>query len=139
MLERIGVSLEEDLLARFDGLIAERGYVNRSEAIRDLIRDALVQREWRESQGSDERVGVAVLVYDPDARGVARKLAHVQHEHRRAVVSSLHVHVDAHRCLEVIVLRGPAADVVRMGEGLASAKGVVYGKVVPATTGAALR
>ncbi len=139
MLERIGVSLEDELLARFDRLIEERGYVTRSEAIRDLIRDALVQREWRESQGAEERVGVAVLVYDHDAQGVARKLASVQHENHRAVVSSLHVHLDAHNCLEVLVLRGPAAEVIRMGEGLASAKGVKYGKVVPATTGRALR
>jgi len=67
MLERIGISLEGDLLAQFDRLIAGKGYVNRSEAIRDLIRDALVQREWSESSGKDERVAVVTLVYDHDA------------------------------------------------------------------------
>jgi CopG family nickel-responsive transcriptional regulator len=139
MIERIGVSLEADLLSQFDRLIADKGYVNRSEAIRDLIRDALVQREWSESKGSEERVGVAVLVYDHDSSSLAQKLAHIQHENHRAVVSALHVHMDAHNCLEVLVLRGAARDIAGMGEGLVSTKGVKYGKLVPATTGQTLR
>jgi len=139
MLERIGVSLEDELLARFDALIAEKGYVNRSEAIRDLIRDALVQRSWSESRGREERVAVVTLVYDHDSSSLAQKLAHIQHENHRAVVSALHVHMDAHNCLEVLVLRGRAKDVARMGDGLVSTKGVKYGKLVPATTGQDLR
>ena len=139
MIERIGISLEDDLLVRFDRLIAQKGYVNRSEAIRDLIRDTLVQREWSESSGSEERVAVVTLVYDHDSSSLAQKLAHIQHENHRAVVSALHVHMDEHNCLEVLVLRGRARDVVRMGEGLVSTKGVKYGKVVPATTGQTLR
>jgi len=135
MLERIGVSLEDELLARFDRLIAEKGYVNRSEAIRDLIRDALVQRSWHESDGREERVAVVTLVYGHDSSSLAQKLAHIQHENHRAVVSALHVHMDEHNCLEVLVLRGRARDVVAMGEGLVSTKGVKYGKLVPATTG----
>jgi CopG family transcriptional regulator, nickel-responsive regulator len=139
MLERIGVSLEDELLARFDALIAEKGYVNRSEAIRDLIRDALVQRSWSESDGREERVAVVTLVYDHDSSSLAQKLAHIQHENHKAVVSALHVHLDPHNCLEVLVLRGRGKDVIRMGEGLASTKGVKYGKLVPATTGQDLR
>jgi CopG family nickel-responsive transcriptional regulator len=139
MIERIGVSLEADLLSQFDRLIADKGYVNRSEAIRDLIRDALVQREWSESKGSEERVAVAVLVYDHDSSSLAQKLAHIQHENHRAVVSALHVHMDEHNCLEVLVLRGAARDIAGMGEGLVSTKGVKYGKLVPATTGQTLR
>ena len=139
MIERIGVSLEADLLTQFDRLIADKGYVNRSEAIRDLIRDALVQREWTESKGREERVAVAVLVYDHDSSSLAQKLAHIQHENHRAVVSALHVHMDPHNCLEVLVLRGGARDIVAMGEGLVSTKGVKYGKLVPATTGQTLR
>ena len=138
MLERIGVSLEGELLARFDELIAEKGYVNRSEAIRDLIRDALVQRRWSESEGTEERVAVATLVYDHDSSSLAQKLAHIQHENHKAVVSALHVHMDEHNCLEVLVLRGRGKDVVAMGEGLVSTKGVKYGKLVPATTGQTL-
>jgi CopG family nickel-responsive transcriptional regulator len=139
MLERIGVSLEDELLARFDRLIAEKGYASRSEAIRDLIRDALVQRAWSESDGRDERVAVVTLVYDHDSSSLAQKLAHIQHENHKAVVSALHVHMDAHNCLEVLVLRGRARDVAGMGEGLVSTKGVKYGKLVPATTGQDLR
>jgi CopG family nickel-responsive transcriptional regulator len=138
MLERIGISLEEDLLAQFDRLIAEKGYVNRSEAIRDLIRDSLVQREWAEG-GREEKVAVVTLVYDHDSASLAQKLAHIQHENHRAVVSALHVHLDPHNCLEVLVLRGKGKDVSAMGDGLVSTKGVKYGKVVPATTGEGLR
>jgi CopG family nickel-responsive transcriptional regulator len=139
MIERIGISLEEDLLKQFDRLIEQKGYVNRSEAVRDLIRDTLVQREWSESNGSEERVAVVTLVYDHDSSSLAQKLAHIQHENHRAVVSALHVHMDEHNCLEVLVLRGRARDVVRMGEGLVSTKGVKHGKLVPATTGQRLR
>ena len=139
MLERIGISLEDKLLAQFDRLIAQKGYVNRSEAIRDLIRDALVQREWSESAGGEERVAVVTLVYDHDASNLAHKLAHIQHENHKAVVSALHVHMDAHNCLEVLVLRGRASDVLAMGDGLVSTRGVKFGKVLPATTGQSLR
>jgi CopG family nickel-responsive transcriptional regulator len=140
MLERIGISLEDDLLAKFDKLIAEKGYVNRSEAIRDLIRDALVQRSWTADSGQrEERVAVVTLVYDHDSSSLAQKLAHIQHENHKAVVSALHVHMDEHNCLEVLVLRGRGKDVITMGEGLVSTKGVKYGKLVPATTGQDLR
>ena len=135
MIERIGVSLEAELLVQFDRLIEQKGYESRSEAIRDLIRDALVQRRWSESEGSEERVAVATLVYDHDSSSLAQKLAHIQHENHRAVVSALHVHMDEHNCLEVLVLRGRGRDVVAMGEGLVSTKGVKYGRLVPATTG----
>jgi CopG family nickel-responsive transcriptional regulator len=138
MLERIGISLEEDLLAQFDRLIAEKGYVNRSEAVLDLIRDSLVQREWA-SRGKEEKVAVVTLVYDHDSASLAQKLAHIQHENHRAVVSALHVHLDPHNCLEVLVLRGRGRDISAMGDGLVSTKGVKYGKVVPATTGEGLR
>jgi CopG family transcriptional regulator, nickel-responsive regulator len=139
MLERIGVSLEDGLLAQFDRLITEKGYVNRSEAIRDLIRDALVHREWSESAGREERVAVVALVYGHDSSSLAQKLAHIQHENHKAVVSALHVHMDEHNCLEVLVLRGRGREVLAMGEGLISTKGVRFGKLVPATTGQALR
>jgi CopG family nickel-responsive transcriptional regulator len=139
MLERIGISLEDELLVLFDRLIAEKGYASRSEAVRDLIREALVQREWSRAAGREERVAVVALVYDHDSSSLAQKLAHIQHENHRAVVSALHVHLDPHNCLEVLVLRGRAAEVIRMGEGLVSTKGVKYGKVVPATTGQDLR
>jgi len=138
MLERIGISLEDDLLRQFDRLIAEKGYASRSEAIRDLIRAELVQRAWAETKGKEERVVVVALVYDHDSSSLAQKLTHIQHENHLAVVSSLHVHMDAHNCLEVLVLRGRAREVLAMGESLASTRGVKFGRVLPATTGAEL-
>lgn len=139
MIERIGISLERELLDEFDRLIAKKGYANRSEAVRDLIREALVQREWSETAGSEEKVAVVALVYDHDSSSLSQKLTHIQHENHRAVVSSLHVHMDAHNCLEVLVLRGRARSVLQMGDVLVSAKGVKYGRVLPATTGERLR
>ncbi len=136
MLERTAISLERDLLAKFDRLIKQRRYANRSEAIRDLIRDQLVQDEWsRQEKDANEKVAVVSLVYDHDSSSLAQKLTHVQHEHHKAVVSSVHVHLDAHNCLEVLILRGRASEIIAMGESLVSTKGVKYGKVVPATTG----
>jgi CopG family nickel-responsive transcriptional regulator len=137
MVERVGISLEDTLLAQFDELIRKRSYPNRSEAVRDLIREKLVEREW---EGADadtdaERVAVVMLVYDHDASSLAQKLTHIQHEHHRAVVSSLHVHLDAHNCLEVLILRGKASQILAMGDSLVSAKGVKFGRVMPATTG----
>jgi CopG family nickel-responsive transcriptional regulator len=139
MIERIGVSLDNDLLEQFDQLIELKGYATRSEAIRDLIRDALVQRQWSEARSREEQVAVVTLVYDHDSSSLAQKLAHIQHENHKAVVSALHIHLDEHNCLEVLVLRGRAGDVLRMGEGLISTKGVKHGKLVPATTGHRLR
>jgi CopG family transcriptional regulator, nickel-responsive regulator len=139
MLERIGISLGDALLAQFDQHIAEKGYENRSEAIRDLIRDTPVQREWSRSNPNEERVAVVTLVYGHDSSSLAQKLAHIPHENHRAVVSALHVHRDPHNCLEVLVLRGRAHEVQSMGEGLVSTKGVKHGRLVPATTGERLR
>jgi CopG family nickel-responsive transcriptional regulator len=98
-----------------------------------------VQRAWERSDDREERVAVVALVYDHDSSSLAQKLAHIQHHNHKAVVSTLHVHMDAHNCLEVLVLRGNARDVVEMGNGLASTKGVKYGKFLPATTGRGLR
>lgn len=135
MLERIGISLEDSLLEQFDVIIKSRGYSNRSEAIRDLIREQLVHREWERGAGNEERVAVVTLVYDHDASHINDKLTHIQHENHRAVVSTLHVHLDAHNCLEVLILRGKASQVVNLGNSLVSTKGVKYGKMTPATAG----
>jgi len=139
MLERVGISLEDSLLAKFDKLIKRRGYANRSEAIRDLIREQLVREEWAEEHSDQgERVAVVTLVYDHESSHLSHKLTHVQHESHRAVVSALHVHLDAHNCLEVLILRGTAREVLAIGESLVATKGVKYGRIVPATTGRAI-
>ena len=138
MLERIGISLEDDLLRQFDRLIAEKGYANRSEAVRDLIRAELVQRAWAEAKGREERVVVVTLVYDHDSSSLAQKLTRIQHENHLAVVSSLHVHMDAHNCLEVIIVRGVSSKVKLIANTLLSTRGVKHGQLVSTSTGRTL-
>lgn len=133
---RIGVSLGKALLSAFDGLCRKRGYTNRSEAIRDLIRNELVRTEWTEDNRTT--VGALCIVYEHDRREISKRLTHVQHEHRSLVISTLHVHLDEHNCLEVLILRGKAKNLRAFSDGLISTKGVKHGDLVMATTGAAL-
>lgn len=133
---RFGISADETLLERFDALIAEKGYVNRSEAIRDLIRGALVEEQWRVGEG--EAVGTVTLVYDHHSTDLADKLTEHQHSHHEAIVSTLHVHLDAHHCLEVVVLRGKVREIEHIADGLIGTKGVKHGKFVATTTGVGL-
>lgn len=137
MLQRIGISLEDELLEQFDELISEQGYVSRSEAVRDLIRDRLVQRQWRD--GNHVSMGVVVLVYDHHASDLSQRLAEAQHDHFANVISTLHVHVDHDNCLEVLVLKGRAREIKRLGDSLVSVRGVKHGQFVPATTGQGLQ
>jgi CopG family nickel-responsive transcriptional regulator len=138
MLSRVGISLDEDLLARFDDLIAGRGYTNRSEAIRDMIREALVDERWERSGGDEERVAVVCLVYDHDEHDLGHRLTHVQHDHHDVVVSTMHVHMDRHNCLEVLILRGRAREILATADALIATRGVKLGRLVPATTGEGL-
>jgi len=135
-LTRFGISIDSDLLDCFDRMIGDKGYANRSEAIRDLIRAALVEQEWRQDEG--ETVGTVTLVYDHHTRDLADKLTDHQHSHHDAIVSALHVHLDAHHCLEVVVVRGPSGKVKRLADELIGTKGVKHGKLTMTTTGASL-
>lgn len=130
---RFGVSIDERLLHRFDELIEQKGYVNRSEAVRDLIRNALVDDQWRRSD--EEIVATVTLVYDHHTRELSHRLTEQQHSHYQSILSTLHVHLDAHHCLEVVVLRGRAEEVRRLAEELIGTKGVKHGKLVTSTTG----
>lgn len=130
---RFGVSIEERLLERFDELIAEKAYVNRSEALRDLIRASLVDEQW--NVGEAEAVGTVTLVYDHHAHDLADKLTDHQHVHHHEIVSTLHVHLDSDHCLEVVVLRGVARDIRHIADELIGTKGVKHGKFVATTTG----
>jgi len=114
-----------------DRLRSGRRYSNRSEFVRDLLRAELVKEEWQEQAG--ETVGVLVLVYDHDTRALTDRLTDIQHEHHGAIAATLHVHLDAHTCLEVIPLRGMVKDIRRIANQLLSIKGVRYGQLVPAT------
>ncbi len=136
-LTRFGISIDQELLDQFDRLISRKGYANRSEAIRDLIRNSLVEDEWRE--GDRETVGTITLVYDHHTRDLADKLTEHQHSHHDAIISALHVHLDAHHCLEVVVARGAGSKVKKLADELIGTKGVVHGKLTMATTGKQLR
>ena len=132
---RFGVSLEDDLLRSFDRSISEMGYANRSEAIRDLIRDHLVQKKV--SRGNEEIIGIASLVYDHRTHRLGDILADMQHKAKVAINASLHIHLDEHNCLEVIVIRGEAQKVHEVAGKLIATKGVENGKLV--TTAAEIK
>lgn len=134
---RFGVSIDEKLLVSFDSLITQKGYMNRSEAIRDLIRGALVELKWE--GGEEETVGTVTLVYDHHVRDLSEKLTEQQHAHHGEIISALHVHLDHHNCLEVLVVRGKARNVKKIADELIGVKGVKHGKLVMTTTGAELR
>jgi CopG family nickel-responsive transcriptional regulator len=124
-LARFGVSLERDLLAEFDRLIEKKGYANRSEAIRDLLRERIVREQWE--AGTENAVGTITLVYNHDTRDLDDKLNDLQHAHYRSIVSTLHVHLDPHHCLEVLVLRGKAAEIKSIADRLIGTRGVKHG------------
>jgi len=131
-LVRFGVSLGKDLLERFDALIAERGYDNRSEAFRDLIRGALVEQEWREG---GEVAGAITLVYEHHKKDLVGRLTDIQHEAHDVIISTQHIHLDHDHCLEILAVRGRSADVRRLADSLRSIKGVLQGSVNMASTG----
>jgi CopG family transcriptional regulator, nickel-responsive regulator len=129
---RFGISLEDNLLDSFDQLIEQKGYMNRSEAIRDLIRASLVE----ERLGSEEQlaVGTVTLVYNHHVRDLSDKLTEHQHSHHEQIISALHVHLDAHNCLEVLIIRGLVREIKQIAHELIGVKGVKHGKLVMTTT-----
>lgn len=130
---RFGVSLDIDLLTRFDDLCREKSYQTRSEAIRDLIRNALVQKEWED--GGEETVGVLSLVYDHHHSDLSQKLTEIQHQALDVIVTSMHIHLDHHNCLEVLVLRGSGQTIRETSQKLISTKGVKHGSLNLTTSG----
>jgi CopG family nickel-responsive transcriptional regulator len=136
-VERIGVSLDRELLEAFDRLVARRGYDNRSEAIRDLIRDRLVENQWDE--GGGESVAAVSIVYDHHSSDLSRRLTALQHDTYLTVLSTVHFHLDHHNCLEIIVLKGEVAELRRIADRLTTLKGVKVGRVSYLSTGESLR
>jgi CopG family nickel-responsive transcriptional regulator len=130
---RIGVAISGDLLEKFDKLIAQRGYTNRSEAFRDLIRNELVQETWKSSDS--EVFGTVTLVYDHHARLLPERLTELQHHYHAAVLSALHVHLDHDNCLEVVLVKGKAALVEKLSNALIAIKGVKHGRFTVTTSG----
>lgn len=131
-LTRFGVSIDTDLLKRFDAFIAGTGYENRSEAFRDLIRARLVEEEVQKN--SSRALGVLSIVYDHHQRELEEKLTGLQHHHFASIVAATHVHVDHDNCLEVILLKGKVSELRHIASSLASLKGVKHSKLVLTST-----
>ncbi len=132
-LKRFGIAMDAALLADFDRLIAQAGYQNRSEAIRDLVRDYLVTDQWQDPRATV--IGTITLVYDHHSSDVEHRLTHLQHEHAGEICASTHVHLDHDNCLEVIIVRGPSKMVRDLASQLIASRGVKHGKLVCTTTG----
>ncbi len=135
-ITRFGISMDSQLLNRFDRFISQHGHVNRSEAIRDLVRDRLVKEEWTDEKM--ETVGTITIIYDHHQRELAEKLTEQQHKAQESVISVMHVHLDHHNCLEVLAVRGKAKHIKTLSDNLISAKGVKHGKLVMTSTGKGL-
>jgi len=132
-VERFSVAMNRELLKKFDEMIGHKGYPNRSEAIRDLVRNALVEEQWAHP---NEKLAVTVtLVYDHHTRELAERLAGIQHHHARLVVAATHIHLDHDNCLEVVILRGLSNQVRQLAELLIAQKGVKHGRAVYTTDG----
>lgn len=130
---RIGVAINDELLEKFDQLIEKRGYTNRSEAFRDLIRSELVQEVWETSEAVV--FGTVTLVYDHHVRLLTEKLTELQHKFHSSILSSMHVHLDHDNCLEVILVKGKAPVVQKLANSLIATKGVKHGRFTATTSG----
>jgi CopG family nickel-responsive transcriptional regulator len=126
-VERIGVSLENELLAKFDKLIAKQGYKSRSEAIRDLVRQRLSDEQMGDPK--TEAVAAVILVYDHHSTKVMEKITGLQHSHLIQTISAMHIHLSEHDCLELIALRGRVSEIKKTAENIISIKGVKLGRI----------
>ena len=134
-LVRTGISLESDLLARFDRVIQKKGYKNRSEAIRDLVRDFAVTEDAEENRTV---VGTLTMVYDHHRPKLSEQLTEAQHHAESKVLAATHVHLDHHNCLEVIIMKGRSSEVRGIADRILSLRGVKHGKLVLTTQGKGL-
>ncbi|MGI8495318.1 MAG: nickel-responsive transcriptional regulator NikR [Pyrinomonadaceae bacterium] len=125
---RFGISIEEDLLESYDYLIAERGYKNRSEAIRDLIRDALIQQKI-ENSSEIQVLGSLTIIYDHHASNLQAEMTELQHAFYQLILSVMHLHVNHDDCLEIIAVRGMASEIIELANGILSLKGIKNGKL----------
>ncbi len=131
-LIRFGVSIDKGLIRKFDSLIKGEKYSNRSEAIRDMIREKLVKKEWL---GKDEVAGTITLVYDHHKRDLLNSIVDIQHDFHHLIIANQHVHLDHHNCLEIIIVKGKPGKIEELAHRLKSTKGVKHGQLTPTTTG----
>ena len=127
-VERVGVSFEPDLLEKFDTLIRKKGYTNRSEAIRDLVRKSLIESEVEEEQG--DIFGTLTIIYDHHVGDVIDRLMHLQHHHLAEILTTTHIHVDEHICLEVMIVKGNVKAVRKLTDNVKAVRGVKHGGLI---------
>jgi CopG family nickel-responsive transcriptional regulator len=131
-LVRFGVSLERELLEKFDAFIRNRNYTNRSEAFRDMIRQELIKKEWLEGE---DVAGAITLIYDHHRKDLLSKITDIQHNYQNVIISTQHVHLDHHNCLEIVAVKGTPSEVQRLADTLKSIKGVKHGTLSMSSTG----
>ncbi|MDD4907669.1 MAG: nickel-responsive transcriptional regulator NikR [Candidatus Omnitrophica bacterium] len=131
-LVRFGVSLDKELLEKFDGRIRNKSYTNRSEAIRDLIREDLVKQEWQEGQ---EIAGTITMIYDHHKRELVNKLMDIQHNFGEVIISTQHIHLDHHNCLEMVAVKGKPKQAQALADTLKAVKWVKHVALSMSTTG----
>ena len=127
-IKRFGVSMEPELLDKFDKIIKKEGYSNRSEAIRDIVRKKLIERKIKNSNANS--IGTLTMIYDHHTRNLSNKLINLQHEHHNEILSTVHVHIDHHNCLEVLILKGKSNNVQKLADSIKTIKGVKYGELI---------
>lgn len=133
---RFGVAMPEGLVRKFDALIAKKGFPNRSEALRDLVRQNLVEEEWKLE--NREAIGTITIVYNHHFHEISDLLTDLQHNYCKEIISCLHVHLDKENCLEVLVLKGKSKKIKDIADRLIATKGVKHGKLIRSTTGKGL-
>lgn len=129
-IQRFGVSIGSGLLEKFDDMITEMGYTNRSEAIRDLIRNKLVETEWEKSTDAHASIGTITIVYDHHTREIGDRLTDLAHDHHNLVISSMHVHLTHKSCIEVMLVKGCGKEIRAFSDHVISIRGVKHGKLV---------
>jgi len=130
---RFGISMDSTLLKGLDRILAEKGYKSRSEALRDMIRTQLVEQEWEERK--KETVGIISIVYSHEARELTEALTSLQHHYYKQIISVMHIHLDKHNCLEVLIVKGRVNKISEIADKLISIRGVKHGKLTMTTTG----
>ena len=127
-ITRFGVSIEPDLLKKFDKIIKKEGYTNRSEAIRDLVRKNLIKEENKDPNA--ESIGTLTMIYDHHTGNLTNKLLDLQHDHTKEILSTTHIHIDRDNCLEVLVLKGKTGKIQKLADNIKSLKGIKHGELV---------
>lgn len=135
-LVRLSLSIEKPLFDRLEKMVQSRGYTNRSEFVRDMIRDLLVQQEWK---SGEEVVGTINLIYNHHTRQLSEKLTHTQHHHQKNILATTHIHLDEELCSETIMVRGKASEITQLADGLRKQKGVLHASLSASSTGKLLK